>query len=517
MAAPPTTSLDKIRSQIAMMRTQNMKQVADEKAARERKQWLTAQEKQQARESLLAGVKLGASSTESEGLTDFIKREYARMNKPNDVFRSGKEVVDGVAQRAFLLQQKRFQDADEVLRKTGKEEDTNRFVKLAFAPSSEQTAKLVVLLQHMRAQWTLEKENLESTHNISAGSSDTNTVSKLAWMQVLEQLSDQEVRLLWEANVLDADTLASLFAEAPNEETDSVGNASEEVADDSGDAPAVGSLLNEKIDLVQRLHYLQELTTSICETELGNVPSIDLAPTLLKVQRRQFADVSEEELRKLEQYGEAPAMQLSVAEQKLQAPAEVNSKRSGTPQNKPPIQIGVPAAILDRALTPSNSFLSAISEKDAALKKSLEGLERIKREALLDPEFQEAVRFAHAVEEASVAPHLHGQPLGSDGAMRGEESAAEDDATGSGSISRGAAQRVVSKRERRAARSRQLRGPIARSPYSPEVVPYFYNDMRSIVPPRGAFNLPKPTPTKAERAEMRGRRRRAYQRSRYRK
>lgn len=518
MAPPTTTSLDKIRSQLALMRSENMAKASKEKSVLEQQRWLESQKTKEAREAPSEGVKLLRAKSQGDDLTKLIHQEYVQMNKPNDVFKDGKEVLNGVAQRSLLLQQKRFHDADEVLRRSGKEEDTNRFVKLAFASSSEQTAQLVDLLQRLRAQWSCEMNKLSSSANSSPESTNnTDVLSRLAWMQVLEQLPEKEVCFLWEAEILDAETLISLFAEPSVEQNEGEQKVSEEDVRLSTQSPPAASLLDEKIDYVRRLHYLQELTSLIRETELGSVPSIDLAPTLVKVQRRQFADITENELRRLEQYGEAAAMRLSVSERESQAPlqADVSQPSSVPPHSsgRPPIQIDVPTSILDRALTPSNTFLSAVAERDPALKKSLEGMERIKREALLDPEFQEAVRFAHAVEEASIAPHMYGLPSGSSSstAQAGEQNLQ------SGEVSaRRGGQRVMSKRERRAARSRQLRGPMARSRYSPEVVPYFYNDMRSIVPPRGAFNLPDPAPTKAERAEQRGRRRRAYQRSRFR-
>ena len=178
------------------------------------------------------------------------------MNKPNDVFKDGKEVLNGVAQRSFLLQQKRFHDADEVLRRSGKEEDTNRFVKLAFASSSEQTAQLVDLLQRLRAQWSCEMNKLSSSANSSPESTNnTDVLSRLAWMQVLEQLPEKDVCFLWEAEILDAETLVSLFAEPPVEQNEGERNVSEEDVRLSTQSPPAASLLDEKIDYVRRLHY----------------------------------------------------------------------------------------------------------------------------------------------------------------------------------------------------------------------------------------------------------------------
>lgn len=496
MAAPATTSLDKIRAELAAMRQENRLSMEAAKQATEQRQWEAAKKEQAEQEAIRSGLRLSERS-DDDTLTALVKKEFVRTNKPNDAFWVSKEAVEGVAQRSFLLQQRRFKDADEVLRKGGKSEATQRFVKLAFEASPTQTAQLVQLVQRMRARWAEEQSSLvgASAEGASQAPGDTNpeAVSRLAWLSVLEGLPDEDVRLLWAAEVLDADTLAPLLAEADST-VPAKADSREGKAGPTLEPPAE-LLLEEKLKYIEELHHLQEITNTIRETELGDVPSIDLAPAMVKAQRRQFEDVTAEELRRLEQYEEASALPTSSTAH----PAA----KTGIP--------GVSAALLDRVLVPSNSFLDAVAVRDEALRRSLEGMERIKREALLDPEFQEAVRFAHAVEEASVAPHLRGSSSALGGA--GAEGAASSSG-GDGAAAR-VARRVLSKREKRAARSREVRGPMARSPYSPEVVPYFYSDVRSIVPPRGAFNLPAPTPSKAERAALRGSRRRARRGTRY--
>ncbi|CAJ1992896.1 hypothetical protein - conserved [Leishmania donovani] len=517
MAAPAATSLDKIRAQLVALRNENRRSVEEAKQAAEQRQWEKLVKEQKEQDVLRVGISLTHEKTRGDSLTKLIQSEYSRLNKPNDAFRVGKEVVDGVAQRSFLLQEKRFKDADDVLRKSRNASDTRRYMALTFSSSPEQRAHLVEVLKRMQAQWAAECEKLTrasdptqsfSSSNINATvEASSSAVSRLAWLTVLEGLPDEDIRALWEAGILDAETLLSLLSEplsdtfSPTERS----AVSERTRNDGGqdtsdeDAPA-GMLFNEKIKYVQQLHYLQEITNTIRETELGDVPPIDLAPAIVKTKRRRFDDVTEDELRQLEQYEESAAMHLPLKE-------PFPSKGASRVVKAETFNVCVPAAMLERALFPSNCFLNAVAQKDAALRRSLERMERIKRETLLDPEFQEAVRFAHAVEEASVAPHLRGwdSSNGDDGDVSGEEKGAPPRAT----------RRTVSKREKRAARSHQLRGPMARSPYSPEVIPYFYNDMRSIVPPHGAFNLPDPAPTKAERAALRGRRRRARKGTRY--
>ncbi|KAG5467202.1 hypothetical protein CUR178_00843 [Leishmania enriettii] len=516
IAAPATTSLDKIRAQLAALQEQNRLRVEGTKRAAEQRQWEKLLKEQKEREWLQAGIEPAQGKAPDSFLTKLIQNEYTRLNKPNDAFRVGKEVVDGVAQRSFLLQERRFKDADDVLRKNRNATDTLRYMALAFPSSAEQRTHLMELLQRMHAQWATECERFtrtcdpaQSSPNESINATvevDSDTVSKLAWLTVLEGLSDEGIRALWKASILDAETLQPLLSGPsletllPTENCDTPESTRNDGGQDPSDESAPANLLLEKIRYVQQLHYLQDITNTIRETELGDVPPIDLAPTIAKARRRQFDDVTEDELRQLEQYEESAVMHLPLKKPSILTGACSDVKAETC-------NVSVPAAVLDRALFPSNNFLHAVAQKDAALRRSLERMERIKRETLLDPEFQEAVRFAHTVEEASVAPHL-----------RGWDSSNADhnkiNANGNGTPLR-AIRRTVSKREKRAARSRQLRGPMERSPYSAEVIPYFYNDMRSIVPPRGAFNLPEPALTKADRAALRGRRRRARKGARY--
>ncbi|KAG5490964.1 hypothetical protein JIQ42_00850 [Leishmania sp. Namibia] len=517
IAAPATTSLDKIRAQLAALQEQNRLRVEETKRAAEQRQWEKLLKEQKEQEWLQAGIKLTQGKARDSFLTKLIQNENSRLNKPNDAFRVGKEVVDGVAQRSFLLQERRFKDADDVLRKNRNATDTLRYMALAFPSSPEQRTHLMELLQRMHAQWATECERFtracgpaQSSPNESinaTGEVDSDTASKLAWLTVLEGLSDEDIRALWEAGILDAETLQPLLSEpsletlSPTENSDAPESTRNDGGQDPSDKSAPANLLlEEKIRYVQQLHYLQEITNTIRETELGDVPPIDLAPTIAKARRRQFDDVTEDELRQLEQYEESAVMHLP-----LKKPSTLTGASSDVKAET--CNVSIPAAMLDRALFPSNRFLNAVAQKDAALRRSLERMERIKRETLLDPEFQEAVRFAHTVEEASVAPHLRGW----DSSNADHTNINED---GNGTPLR-AIRRTVSKRDKRAARSRQLRGPMARSPYSAEVIPYFYNDMRSIVPPRGAFNLPEPALTKADRAALRGRRRRARKGARY--
>ncbi|GET92597.1 hypothetical protein, conserved [Leishmania tarentolae] len=517
MAAPVTTSLDRIRTQIATLRSENRLIMEEARQAAEKRQWEKLVKEQKEHDSLRVGISPTHEKTRDDFLTKLIQSEYSRLNKPNDAFRVGKEVVDGVAQRSFLLHERRFKDADDVLRKSTSTTDTQRYMTLTFSPSPEQRAHLVEILKRMQVQWSAELEKLTraSISIQSSPQSSTNTTveassgvtSRLAWLTVLDELSDEDIRALWESGILDAETLLSLLSDissgTPSRTESTVvpentrGDNSQDASHE--DAPA-DLLFDEKIKYVQQLHYLQEITNTIRETELGDVPPIDLAPAIVKAKRRQFDDVTKDELLQLEQYEESAVMHLPLKEPSPNTGAS-RAVKAG------PCNVCVPAAMLERALFPSNCFLNAVAQKDAVLRRSLERMERIKRETLLDPEFQEAVRFAHTVEEASVAPHLRGWSSsdGDDGDVSGESSSTPLRAT----------RRTVSKHEKRAARSHQLRGPMARSPYSPEVIPYFYNDMRSIVPPRGAFNLPDPAPTKAERAALRGRRRRARKGARY--
>ncbi|KAG5466672.1 hypothetical protein LSCM1_00841 [Leishmania martiniquensis] len=516
IAAPATTSLDKIRAELAALREQNSLNVEKAKQVDKERQWEKLVKEQKEQDWIRSGIEPARRQTRENFLTNLIQKEYSRLNKPNDAFRLGKEVVDGVAQRSFLLQERRFKDADDVLRKSRNATDTLRYMELAFSLSPEQRAHLMEVLQRMHAQWTEEREKLTSERcspqgspndSVDATAQVDSTASRLAWLTVLEGLPDEDIRALWGVGILDSETLLPLLSDAPletlspKESSDVPENASSNGGQETSDESAHASLLlDEKIMYVQQLHYLQEITNTIRETELGDVPPIDLAPTIAKARQRRFDNITQDELRQLEQYEESAVMHLPLEKPSLLAGASHEVKVETC-------NVGIPAAMLDRALFPSNHFLNAVAQKDAVLRRSLERMERIKREALLDPEFQEAVRFAHTVEEASVAPHLHGWGSGYGNGTKISEA-------GNGTRLQ-AIRRTVSKRDKRAARSRQLRGPMARSPYSAEVIPFFYNDKRSIVPPRGAFNLPEPALTKAERAALRGRRRRARNGARY--
>ncbi|KAG5492505.1 hypothetical protein JKF63_01083 [Porcisia hertigi] len=513
VGAPATTSLDKIRSELTAMRNENRLKMEMEKQAAEQQQWEKLLKEREEQDSLGIGIDLANGGKQNDSLTQHIQIEYSRLNKPNDAFRIGKEVVDGVAQRSFLLQEKRFKDADDVLRKNKNVADTRRYMALAFSSSPEQRTRLLDVLKRMQAQWAVEMDKLTKASDSPQGISkenindtaadDLGAASRLAWLTVLEELSDEDIRALWKTDILDAETLSSLLSESLGEPSAAENSCGSGSAGSNGTrlTPEMNSspdlLLDEKIKYVQQLHHLEEITNTIRETELSDVPSIDLAPTIVKARGRQFESVTEEELRQLEEYEESGAMHLSL---KKQSPSTGAVKAEAC-------NVDISTAMLDRVLFPSNRFLNAVAQKDASLRRSLERMERIKRETLLDPEFQEAVRFAHAVEEASVAPHLGGWASRDDegGRTHGERD---------GSLSR-SSRRALSKRDKREARSLPLRGPMARSPYSPEVIPYFYNDIHSIVPPSGAFNLPDPALTKTERAALRGRRRRMRKGARY--
>lgn len=487
-AAPPT-SLDKIRVHLAAIR--NTSQLST----------LASKPKSDAVEFSIE------PASKRRDFLNKVYKEFQQLNKPNDVYRFGKEVVEGEEQRTFLMRKKLFNDTDEVLRKGGNREDTLRYMKLVF-PSMvyHSSDKILGLIDHLLQRYTEEREkckqqlcalspSFEEEMTLHSGAD----FSRLVWMGVMDSLSDDDIRMLWSCNIIDVDTLESLLVANPAASTE----------DGEEDSSSSASLfIEEKLRYLQRLHYLKELTSIICETELNGMPSIDLAPVLAKVERHRYEDITEKELRLLEQYEEKAAFRFSSKA----SPDRSNIAGSASAASNPR---ELSTSFLNHAMAPSNTFLYAIAQKDEKLRRSLETLERIKRETLLDPGFQDAVQFAHAEEEASVAPHFNGMSTGALSAMGSADESAED-STLSGK-SREAQGKLVQlgRVQGRAQRSHLLRGPMARSAYAPEDIPYFYNSVRSIVPPRGAFNLPNPAPTKQERMWSRGQRRKQHRRSRY--
>jgi hypothetical protein len=162
----------------------------------------------------------------------------------------------------------------------------------------------------------------------------------------------------------------------------------------------------------------------------GDVPPPDIAPAILKAERGDFGSVSEKELRALELF----------------------ETQSGAGQ------------ALTRSLSPSSPLLAALAKRDDNIKKSVEVLERVKRETLLDKQFQEAVEHVNVLHEGRVASmeKLRPNPR-----------------------------------------------PVAAS------MPYFFGSPRSRPPPAADMNLPAPALSQAERTSIRRKRKLKVLRQRF--
>ncbi|ESL09927.1 hypothetical protein TRSC58_02346 [Trypanosoma rangeli SC58] len=233
------------------------------------------------------------------------------------------------------------------------------------------------------------------------------------------------------------------------------------------------------------------------------LPDIDLAPVMQKIQEKQYENISEHELRLLERYEESkqiiklpapstvtPALNKAASGEGKKVEVE-NASRDrvengvhSVHERMLPCQLSLTEAMMDRALSPSNRFLHAVARHDAALHSSLEGMERIKRHALLDPVFQAAVEEAHVWGEMSLQPQL--QKYGAKGKAETRK------------------QRQLRRAEGGAAPL--LGGPLAKPQHAADI-PYYYGNLRSFVPPRGRYNMPAPRLSREEAAQLRNRKR----------
>jgi hypothetical protein len=162
--------------------------------------------------------------------------------------------------------------------------------------------------------------------------------------------------------------------------------------------------------------------------DLKGAPPEDISHIMERAQNRQFEGISLQEIEALEAYEKA------------------NS------------------ALRVRALAPENSFLALVAPHDEKIQMSLDILEKTKRAAFNDEDFQSALSYIHHLEE-------------------------------------------------------QAMGNVGRLPVSPRrsaaEVPYFFADFRSVVPPQGRSNLPPPKPSVEEKNEARRRLKKLGLRRRY--
>lgn len=569
-AAPCTTSLDRIRAEVQWMRREAAEKAQAGLLKRKLSESVEVKSNPGARKATLAG--LGGEADRSPPSSEVDQLIYSQLrarHKPDDAYYAGSDVAEHFEERLQLQRRGLFNDADEVLR-CRKKEDTVRYMKLAFSRDqlhgADEDATLRVVNDVLKRIET-EKERLsEERREIYEGQEQSSSpgrseyrLSEEAVVNVLDGMTDAELRTLNDLGLLDLEMIAAAedggsetVGEGPEGALVSTGNSaavgagvrlasessaqcplaspsgavpvdrasltqtevathttgeggeSEEREDTAATPASLKHPFEDALEQFSRLGYLHALTTAIRDTTLGGVPTIDLAPALLKVQRHQEGEITQNELRRLEDYEEAKrTLQVMVSAQPVE-------KGVGTRL----AEVDVTDALLDHALLPSNRFLHAVAQKDERVRRSLEVLERVKRESLLDPAFQSALRVVHVSEEESVGPYVRGDSVDNQarrvlGEQQGgaHEEGDDDDEVSTALRGGGGRGRPIPLHERRALRRNLLQGPKAR-PYHAADVPFFFNNVRSFVPPRGHFNLPSPALSREEQAALRGRRRR---------
>ncbi|CBH10960.1 hypothetical protein, conserved [Trypanosoma brucei gambiense DAL972] len=352
-------------------------------------------------------------------------------------------------------------------------------------------------------------------------------VKQIAWINVLSAMSDTEIRKLWRWGLLDFETIEHLAETGPFAgERETTGVAKPGDGDvDSKLLPLVGPAgeegeesfstslpIEENIYTLKAVKEMDELTASVSESVFMGFPTIDVAPAAQKVKQGRYADVSERELRLLERYeetkytvkvppGEATTLDTpgigsgtgvsGTTSVKLKCDTELGVDKASAVNNSRVMEgnavpssssssrterklvvphLDVTESVMDRAFCPSNRFLYALTKYDDGLRSSFEGMERIKRRALLDPVFQAAVEEAHLWEDLSTQGHEEESSVGAKG-------------------------KIIPRNQRHlrhgGVRSPILGGPLAKKHHAADI-PYFYGNIRSFVPPHGRFNVPAP-------------------------
>ncbi|CCW64887.1 unnamed protein product [Phytomonas sp. EM1] len=476
LAAPATTTLDRIQSEIKKMRAERFQQTLEKESR-------NMQKKDQMEE------KYPLKNSNKDPTSDILNH-YRMHNKPNDAYYKGKEVIEGLTKADSLAYELFLNHLDEIMRPKSKE-ITKKYAEIFFPHKKMQheQLKLLELLDKLEGSHQSEKEKLQQ--RISDETSPAK-LSRLAWLNALDTCDEHEISFMWKRGILDADVIEALLA-SPVENSETTEGTSSHPEDSSVDGEAESELflLEEKIQKIRQCYYSKELTSSIREAHLAGKPTCDLAPILQKVKQRQFDDISAKELRQLEKLEETPFTHLG--EQPLRG-------------------VKLTASLLARALQPSNEVLFAVAQKDARVRQSLEGLEQIKRATILDPEFQAAVEFAHGLEELSVDGHV--RPFGDEIGKESVETKKDETADIQEGVRR-VRERLRSSRRKRSMRgSFGVRGAVAR-PFHAADIPYFFGSPDSVVPRKGDFNLPLPAPSPEEKAALRGRRRRVIGRRRF--
>ncbi|PWV11144.1 hypothetical protein C3747_62g196 [Trypanosoma cruzi] len=507
MMAAPDTSLDDIRTEILRMRSEHVRR------------------EEKLNENAASSVKEG--STMNDAWNDDIEKL-----RSNEMYVKGHDVLERVKAKDRAVRKQLFLDAEEVLRKSNKE-DTLRYLQLVYGRIGsyhrEEVMESVKALVQLVEEETQKikgriQENLIDRDPLAeldaAISSDE--VKQMAWVNALTNISDEDLKKLWKWGILDFDTIESLACMDMDNETrvvdmnlqensetekffvSTTGQRQIEGEDDSLLDPTIPQLsIAENTEALQNVGEIPEFTATLYESLFLGFPNIDLAPVIQKVQEKRYESISESELRLLENYEE------SKQSINLSAPSTITPSLNKTEKSEEkevvkqgslgerfskdthfldtktlPCKMSLTEAMVDRAFSPSNRFLHAVARCDPALRSSLEVMERIKRHALLDPVFQAAVEEAHAWEETSIQKHLQNGGVSAKGETRKQ------------------------RRLRRAEGSATpiLGGPLAKPQHAADI-PYYYGNIRSFVPPQGRYNMPAPRLSREEAAQLRNRER----------
>lgn len=507
MAAPPsTTSLDTIRSEISAMRREAQARAEGEKLREARrlaaeKATLAAKVHQMQKQNTAPQNTTTTDNEAEDALSSFLLASYRRLNKPSDSYFHGKEIEEGLQATDQITRKAFFNDVDEVVRPKNKAV-TQQYMQMVFPHLTQPHAHSKLLgdlleaigTEHQKQLALVRKQQQQAAEGQLDGSDNGQNeldMNRVAWLNTLESLDEGQIRAMWQYGLLDTDVVENLVDDDDLDDYDDENGESEgeggEAASSSTTATTTTLLLEERVEELKRLHAAQQITSTIRATALAGNPSLDIAPILQKAKHRQFEDITEKEVKQLESFEEGGGVDTAALRGRCAA-GEHGHLLS---------QLRLTESLLERALNPSNRLLYAMAHKDDGLRESLDGLERIKRLTLLDPVFQEAVGFAHAVEEQSVDGYVRGVPSAT-AADRAKALFGHKAVTSHSNSSNGGAGR----------RGGAARGPMARPRHAADV-PYFYNSARSVVPQRGSFNLPAPAMTKEEKAALRGMRKRS--------
>lgn len=373
--------------------------------------------------------------------------------RPPDRFYDLTKFEEGIAARERIMHEKMFNDSEEVVRKKQKK-DIVKYMELAFRGDHEATSftKIAQLLENVshKCEAEIKEGNSTAADGISI------------WIAVLNSLSEEELHQLWRCGFLDTDVIQSIIIPSVLEESVKEDRSSAKTSDglmsfffNEESKLLMSTNLSERLKQFKKLYCLAELTHGICDC-IADLPSVELSPTIEKAMHKNFSDIRRADLDALESYEELRSVKLKSNE---------SSKTH---------LFSISEAILQRALFPSNKFLSAVSKHDISLKKSLDVLERVKRHSLLDPAFQDAVMISKEMEK-------------------------NVERAGSESSS-------ITRQRRKIGIISGSKDPLAQQNGVTEM-PFFYSSKHNVVPPHGRFSLPSPRlPREAQRTQRRRRR-----------